>query len=346
MRKIISIILLAMIVLSSCKKTEQLGPDLDGIYGPVTVVQPFAVSTTSVNFATGGQVYFTAQFQNDAVWTITITGTTSHAIKTITGLSKTISIENSLWTGIADGAPSFQVENVTAVLSFKNSPTLVETIGPIAITGTRIADLPTDVLVTDFQTIKPVRYGSVPTIPRTSWPIDFPYFSNSDTSHYGHPDGNTYVVMGNAKPTQGGGSPYVDVMTIYPEGAMHLASQTPYSTYFPLYADPTKVYFNIMVYNTGTPTWLQISMIEDGQVARYINVKPNWTGWKLISVKYSDFVANSTAFATNVQTQKVNGVQIVLLSNVPVANNALLISTLVSTAFDHITFTNNAPYQP
>ncbi|MDB5272026.1 MAG: hypothetical protein JWO58_393 [Chitinophagaceae bacterium] len=342
MKKIIGVLVFTILFIASCKKTEQLGPDLVGIYGPVTVTQPFAVNTSSVNFATGGQIYFTAQFQNDAVWTITITGATSHAVKTITGISKNISIDNSLWTGTADVVPSFTVENVTATLTFKNSPTLVETITPIAITGKRISDYPTDVLVTNFVVNKrhydggPPNHYTIGWAAPYGWPSDYPNIINTDNT-YPKPDGDNYLIMS--------GIPWADpTITAYINNLLIMAdsSDFKYGKYFPLYADPDKVYFNIMVCGTNTPyTWLQVTVIEEGangDINRSINFKPSWTGWKLFSYKYSDLAAGSS---TVPNPQKVKGVQLVLLSTAPA-----LPGPSVKIGIDHITFTHNQPYQP
>jgi len=335
MKKNICILLLATVLIASCKKTEQLGPDLVGIYGSVTVTEPLAVNTPSVNFATDGVVFFTAKFQNDAVWTITITGANG-AKKSITGISKEINAENSTWKGTADVPPSFIAGAVTATLSFQNDA-LTESV-PFTITAKRTSDFTTDVLVTDFKVSPIQNYGALPILP-TNWPSDFPLTVNFLSTH-GLPDGNAYLTMGPQAPWQPGGSPFVDILTISPRNSIKN-----YGTYYPLYADPTKVYFNIMVYNTGTPTWLQISFMEDGVVARGLNIKPNWTGWKLVSVRYSDLTPNSSAAASNVQPQKITGIQLVLLSNVA-TNSPLLPTTAVSAAIDHMTFTHNAPYQP
>jgi hypothetical protein len=343
MKKIIGIFL-AMVLMASCRNKEQLGPDLVGIYGPVTITQPLAVNTPSVNFATGGTVFFTAKFKNSAIWTLTITNATG-AQKTITGLSKELNAENSTWTGTADALPSFMAGTVTATLTFQNDPTTDNV--SFTISAKRISDKPTDVLVTNFVLAPVKNFGSPGAFQPTDWPSDFPYTSNLDftpfpNGSYPLPDGDKYLVIGPYNPHQGAGSPYIDLLRIYATGAM-----TPMQ-YFPLYADPTKVYFNIMVYNTGTPTWLQVSLFENEDLdapVRHIDIKPNWTGWKLISVKYSDFIANNADAAAKLQPQRVSGIQIVLLSNVPVSSPALP-TTNVKAAFDHITFTHNAPYQP
>jgi hypothetical protein len=232
--------------------------------------------------------------------------------------------------------PSFIAGSVTATLSFRND-TQTESVA-LTVTAKRVSDLATDVLVSDFVINKQQCYCAPPML-ATSWPSDFPATVNWEISN-GLPDGNAYLVMGPNPAWQGAGSPYVDILTISAPNSMGN-----YDTYFPLYADPTKVYFNVMVYNTGTPTWLQISFMEDGTVARYFDIKPNWVGWKLVSIKYSDLKASNIDAANNIQPQKVTAIQIVMLSSLAVTDPNLMV-TPVKAAFDHMTFTHNKPYQP
>jgi hypothetical protein len=341
MKKIICSILL-VIAFASCKKKEQLGPDLVGIYGPVTITESLAVNTSNVNFAGGDQVFFTAKFKNDAVWSLTIVGTNG-AQKIISGISKEINAENSRWSGTADVLPSFGAGVVTATLSFQNDAQ-TESV-TFTITQKRNADLPGDVLVSNFVVNKRYFYSAPPppiikfgyTGPN-GWPSDYPNISNTDNS-YPKPDGDTYLIMSGipwapvGKPI----TPYTNSLTI-----MSDSSDFQYGKYFPLYADPDKVYFNIMICGTNTPhTWLEVNLIEDGpngDIIRKISYKPNWTGWKLFSYKYSDLALGSPLLPN---PKKIKGVQLVLLSDTP-----NLPGDEVKIGIDHITFTHNAPYQP
>ncbi|MBC7486352.1 MAG: hypothetical protein H7282_06350 [Cytophagaceae bacterium] len=337
MKKIIGIFLV-LVLIASCRNKEPLGPTLK-----VNILQPLAVSTPSVDFSTGGKVFFTAVFENSAAWTITIKG--NGATKVINGVSKEINEGNSSWIGTVDVPPSFIAGSVTAVLSFQIDP-LTNNV-PFTISAKRIADKLNDVLVTDFTSSPVQNYSATPTAPG-NWPSTYPLTVNTNID-YVNPDGNAYELMGDVAPWQGSGSPFVDIVTISPRNSIQN-----YGTYYPiLYTDPSQVYFNIMVYNTGTPVWLEISFFEvEGVVAngtatpdRHLTIKPNWTGWKMVSVKYSDLIPSNAEAAANIQPQKITDIQIVLLSNVK-ADNPALTATIVRTAFDHITFTHKAPYQP
>ena len=344
MKKIIAI-LAVVLLLNACKKQETLAPSIDQIYGPLTVTQPFSASTNTVNFTTGEKVFFNAKFKNDAVWIITITGATSTAVKTIRGVGNTINVDNSSWNGSADQVPSFQVENVSVKLTFGHTSD-VFSLAPIALTGPFVQSSAKDVLVSNFVVNKRW-YNSGPpcnckygyTGPN-GWPSDYPNISNTDNS-YTKPDGNNYLIMSGTpwanipgKPV----SPYVNFLKIMAD-----SSDFKYGKYFPLYADPEKVYFNIMILGTNTPySHLQVNIIEEGRngedIIRIIDYRPNWTGWKLFSYRYSELAAGSAAMPN---PQKVKGIQLLLLSDVPT-----LPGVDVKVGVDHIIFTHNAPYQP
>ena len=170
------------------------------------------------------------------------------------------------------------------------------------------------------------------------WPSDYPNISNTDMV-YAQPDGDSYLIMSGIPWDNGTGNgitAYVNYLTIMADN-----SDFQYGQYFPLNSDPSNVYFNVMVLGTNTPyTWLQANIFEESLsgdvVTRTINLRPSWTGWKLLSYKYSDLAAGSAA-----NSQKITGVQFVLLSDSPT-----LPGPEVKVGIDHVTFTNNAPYQP
>jgi hypothetical protein len=326
MKNIIFAVLGGFIMLTACDQPEQIGPSVKEIYGPLSVTTPFAVSNSNPNFSTGATIYFTAKFANTTSWTITITGPTSGATKTISGISKDINSTNSKWDGTANSVPSFKVGEVaTATLTFANSSTVYTK--TITIAG--VKDLDADgVIVTDF--------GGTPT-QISSWESDWPASVTTNTT-YSQPDGNAYMYM-SGTPWQGGppvNSPYVDFISILPS-----QSDIDYGAYFPLYADASKVFFNIMVYGNGASSnnWLKVILHEDGGNSRSIDIRPDWTGWKLLSYNYkSDFLSTSTAIP---MPNRITSVQLVLLSE-----SKVLPGPAVNVAFDHIIFTHNKPYQP
>ncbi|MFM7024320.1 MAG: hypothetical protein ACKOXB_15215 [Flavobacteriales bacterium] len=305
----------------SCSK-ENLGPDLSTISGPVTVLSGFDKKAASVDFSKNEEQYFTAEFENETEWQITLKGNTSTAVKTIKGISKTIDASNSRWTGYADDAPSFQKETVTAQLTFKHT---TDTFTTTLFTTGMVNHDAGSVLVTDFATLKS----------NTEWPRDWPPVSITNNVYTDNilADGGKFFYM-SGTPWQN--NPYVNYMTISAKYA-----DEDYGTYFPLYPDANRVYFNIMVYGKGpSDTWLQINFSENGVNARGISIRPDWYGWKLLSYNYNDLIpdANVTGDA---KPNKLTSVSFVLLSDqtAPYTNP-------VSVAFDHPVFTFNKPYQP
>ena len=307
-----------------CRK-DTLGPSLVEIYGPVTVTEPFATSNVAVDFSKNEQIHFTAKFEKDAAWIVTVKGDKSGAVKTFEGESKTVDISNANWTGYANDAPSFQAEPVTATLSFKHTNDVFSK--TLTVLGQKNLDL-NNVLISDFSTIFKI----------SSWTK---YEGTINVTHklYPQADGNKYLYME--------GTPYQEtypgskVVTPFVCGIEALAknAEKKYDTYYPLSSDTTKVYFNVMVYGTGhSNTWLKIVFDEEQLSSRHIDIRPNWTGWKLISVTYAKLLDD---VSTAGKPDKLTKVKFLLLSDAVPAE-----SEKVSVAIDHPCFTTNAPYQP
>jgi hypothetical protein len=334
---------LICLFLVSCVK-EKVGPDLKAISEPVSFTTPFAVNTSTPDFSSGDKIYFSATFANEAYWVITITGATSGAVKTFEGTGTLI--KNATWDGSANSIPSFGAEAATAVLSFPRSTSAAVSLN-ITIAGKKNHDIG-NVLITDFSTTKFSGPGADPDL---FWPSDWVSTTAKNNVPYVNPDGNPYCMMGPNGAWQpnadfpGHNSPYVDFLTIS-------ANSLGYPTYFPLIADPTKIYFNMMMYNDASTknTWLQVILHEehptDGTtMAKSVSIKPTWvTGWKLVTLRYQDFKLSDTTKVIN-NPQKIKDVQLVLLSS---ASQAILDAGTnpVSATFDHLIFTHYKPYQP
>lgn len=318
--KSLAILSLLGVIGASCSKRQPVGPSINALYGPVTITTPFSKSNATPDFSKGEGTYFTARFSNTTNWTITITGTSSGAVKVITGISSEIDATNGTWDGGADDLPSFQKEPVTAVLTFKTVKDVQQT--DLTVLGNKNADLGA-VVITDFTSLKFT----------SGWTKDWPAIDNASID-YTKPDGNSYVLM-SGTPWQGSPvTPYVNYMNI-PATKADVA----YTKYFPLLADPTNVYFNLMVYATETPeAYIKVMFFEDGTPARSVEIHPDWTGWKLKSFRYSDLVND---LASAARPDRITAVQFVLLSKaVPAESKA------VKCAFDHAVFTLYKPYQP
>ncbi len=345
----IVIILVGLAFLFSCAKKEKVAPDLNDISGPIVLGDAFSVSKSTPSFKNNELVYFAGTFVDEAYWVLTIKGKTSGATKTFEGTGT--SIKNATWDGTADDLPSFRVEAVTATLSFPKASSVTSALPltlAMSILGAKNLNYG-HVLVTDFKTGK---YAGAGASSDLFWPSDWPATASLDNIPFINPDGNQYCTMGPAAPWQpnldfvGHISPYVDFLTIS-------AKSLGYPTYFPLIADYSKIYFNMMVYNSVLPTntWLNVTIFEEDPAitgvinAKTITIKPTWnTGWKQLTFDYDVFkLSDSTKVIRN--PQKIRMVQLVLLSSAP---QAVLDAgkTQVSASFDHLIFTHYKPYQP
>lgn len=355
-RNNLNIVLISLVMLISCAKKEKISPDLQEVLGPVEFENALTINTLTPNFGNGEKVLFNAKFKNDANWVLTIVGSTSGAVKTFEGTGTFISASNAMWDGTANSLPSFRAEAAVATLSFpKASGVSGSTLtANITIGGKRDADFG-HVLITDFATNK-IANGSPGANVNLFWPSDWsPTGANAtDDLPFINPDGSKFCTIGPTGAWQantdfvGHLSPYIDFLTIS-------ANSLGYPTYFPLIADPSKIYFNMMVHNSTLPTYTWVNVIlheEDPSkpgeiIAKTLTIKPNWdSGWKLVTASYLDFKLSDTTKTSN-NPQKILDVQLVLLSSAPQdILDAGPTASPVSTTFDHLIFTHYKPYQP
>ncbi len=352
----IHIAVIGLFFLFSCAKKEKIGPDLAQVSGPVEFEEAFTVSTLNPNFANGEKVYFSAKFKNDAHWILTIVGNNSTARKTFEGTGREISTANVVWDGTADKLPSFRAETATATLSFPDASSVPAFTSSYTLTIAATKNLNFGhVLVTDFSVdkIQNVYDGNFAAVPATKWPSNYPVTAVHNDLPLINPDGNQYCTMG-PQPTWQDNADFVGHKSPYLDHMIISANSVGYPEYFPLIGNASQIYFNIMIYNnTAAPTnkytWLQVTLSEEHPtiagtiVGKSYSFRPDWDGWKLLSVPYTDFlVANGTP--TN-NPQKIKSMQLTLLSNAPqeildAATNPVEVS------FDHILFSHFTPYKP
>jgi hypothetical protein len=341
--------ILFSLFLFSCKK-QQIGPSLSDVAGPVTFVTNLSASNTNPDFSTNGSIFFNAAFQNDASWVLTLTGNISGAVKKFKGVGKIIDASNSFWNGSSETPISFSAEPVIVRLTFPSASAPTPQQITINIIGIKNLNAQ-GVIVSDFST-KHSGWTS-------DWPYSEPYNGVGNIPIYNGsfilpalslPDGNNILFMA-GKPWQGiPVSPYVDFLTI-----KDTTADVNYGKYFPLYPDPTQVYLNFELYNTYNPAmpidsvnnpyaWVQFNVLEEGGITRTFEIKnPDWTGWKLFSIRYDKFISTNTIFP---QPNRVKQVQIVLLSTFNPTDQVGLKKNFVSIGIDHLIFTNGKPYKP
>lgn len=329
-----------LILINGCKK-DPIGMDIEALGNYPDTVHAFLKNRDTLHTTLNETAYFTATFKNTVIWQLTITGLNSGAKKVFKGTGTVLDQSNTLWNGGADNPPlKFSNEPVKAVLSFPSFPNVTfSTNLYIFIDGSY--NYTKSFLVSDFSSVHIYQFGQTPPNDGNKWWVsDYKLPNNTNTPYNPSPDGNNYLLFQNSPQP---GNPYIDYMRIDANVSQDGVSS---DSTFTLYVDPNQVYFNIYAYNTVTSgtndAWVTIQFNESDGSQRTFDIKqPNWTGWKLLSVKYSDLVpAAGTSGSGN--PSKLVSIGWVFLS----AQTDLTTPETVSIALDHPIFTFGGPYQP
>ncbi len=280
MKKILYIAL-TLVLITGCRKESDKfeGPSIEELYGDFAILTPFAVDRSQVDFAAGEVAIFTAEFSKPVQWTITITGETTGAQKTITAKTKSINADSATWNGSTTKFPVFGVENCKAMLTIEGEPDTsildIQVLSPKPNEGLVLADFENG-MDPDWTVFI-----------QTGADMDFGIKTDPIAPH-----GSSYL---NMKGT-------VDWDWLIGLIDFNAAAYTTDPT-MPLSSDPERVYFNVLVY--GEPANNQSLILfqfkedenEDGNFdgnsedIYALEVWVDWEGWKLVSVKYSDLEA-------------------------------------------------------
>lgn len=319
----------SLVLFTSCEEDEFLGPEIEGIGGDPIPVSELSFSKESIDFTTSDKVYFELNFQQATSWKLLLKGVNSGATKTFENVSKSIDESNSLWEGLSDATPYFQSEKVIATVSFPNFPDIASLVDTFTITNiTTQAVL--GVLISDFTSVPIYNFGN-PEPASGGWGSDFPLTVNTNTA-YPSPDASAYLYFEGA-PWQAN-SPYIDILQIPTE-----LSDTITSKYYPLYSDPSRVYINLSVYNTGLEnTWFRVAFLEESTgETRFWEIRPTWDGWKSIAIKYSDL---ETEGSKSFDPTTITLTNLILFSD---EDNTLPNRSNVSIAIDQLEFSFDSP---
>jgi hypothetical protein len=305
----------------ACRKEESNkfdGPSLTDLNGAFVIINGLQASQDSVDFAAGESVHFTADLSKTSAWKITITGQTSGAVKEMTGISSSIGLSQSLWTGNTTNLPIFKAEICKVDLTFTNEPdtltVYVKVLTPKINTG---------FLISDFES------GF-----NGGWTSFVQAGANMD-SYYnmaGTVDWDWLIGLVNFNASAYGAST------------------------FPLSSNPNNVYFNVMMYGepglTNSLVLFQFEEDENGDGAftsasedmYSLQVTVDWVGWKMVSIKYSDIpcLVNGSPAAPNGegthQSNKIRAINMLHLANPN--------SGFAKAKLDYMIFTENAPLNP
>ncbi|HXA01923.1 MAG TPA: hypothetical protein VNW99_08045 [Cytophagaceae bacterium] len=358
-----ALIVLSIFVFSDCKRSTKN----DNFFGPAYRVAPanFSVAGNSftpnkgsnpvagVNFNTPDSISFHATFSDSVSWTITLTQATTGAMKVITGLSKSIDQTNAVWNCSSSNIYFFRrsfttgSDPVKAVISFLGSDITLSTTVYIY-----------NVFIYNGKTINGVKYtllddfdgGGVSTYALTGSVYPDPGdanvvlgFDSVNKVESGPSTGNSYRMKG----TDSNNNSYLGGMnTITLDALSGIVAVT----------DPNDLYINLYIYGSGKANSAlevkvyELDTVRGGTYTQYNNdgwindIIIDWTGWKLVSLKYSNFQrARDPLFggAGNgiKQPDKLCGMAVSLLSQPVVGAD-------VDLNFDYVILSQHGPFTP
>ena len=280
MKKLSYLFLLLSIIFISCEKEGIEGPNLNDLFGELSIVEVFKVINDSASFD-NESAYFTAKFSKIVDWKISITGLSSGAEKVILGKSNEITSINSLWSGEVTALPFFKEENCSVLLTFPSH---------------------TDSVYRSFNISVAKQYGNGSELVVSDFENGFnPNFTNFfqstclkkiETGGAGQSD--RYLV-------QEGTCDWDWLIGYVDYPASHWFDQGI------LNANPDNVYFNMMINGDSTlsPTneansLFKLEFYEDENQDGYYDQNTedrldhefnvDWNGWKMVSIKYSDLI--------------------------------------------------------
>ena len=136
--------------MASCKHDTETfdGPSLIDRFGEFTLKETLTASQATVDFSSGDNVSFNAEFSKKISWLLRVTGKESGAVKLIEGFDNRLDETNSVWNGTTTELPLFSLENCKVELIIPEEDSLTIEI-EIAVTGNRVYE---GSLITDFET--------------------------------------------------------------------------------------------------------------------------------------------------------------------------------------------------
>jgi hypothetical protein len=282
--KLLLNVIFIILLLNSCKHDN-----FKDFVGPGHCPSPSFSVTTPLNITaqvipsiqlSTTPVVVTAEFNEAVSWTVTFKGNTSGANRIYSNNSKTVNVS---WRG-EPGSDVF-FKNETVAIEFKIACKDAETYTR-DITANNFNSYPSSgkgLLLSDFD-----GNGSVantftkPGYNASGWSS---YFTlPNEITDYARlttpltaPQGNYYMVL---KGTPGPDSWYVGGGYASVPNLGSISGAT---------SDPSKMYVNAFINSGGNSTTLLGFTIKSGGVNYSKNINLNWTGWKMVSLKLSDF---------------------------------------------------------
>ncbi|MFM7024083.1 MAG: hypothetical protein ACKOXB_14015 [Flavobacteriales bacterium] len=288
----VAVLLLSAVVFNGCHKKDTLGPEVCPS-AEFKITTPFSLNLTSVNPATD-KLTMKAGFSEEIEWWITIKGG-SGATKSYHGTSDSLNID---YYGNSENDIFFKAEQCEVKFELACGHT-------------------------EGNATKSFTYTSMPTIHNPNFGFLLNDFDGkpatgaySTSGGWGNDDNKEVVKVNNitVDPSPQGGKAMMyygnakDSITVpriklwyYGGFSSSIASQIAALKNTYGVTDPNRLYLNMYVrgYATDYPnTQLQLSLeglkeiTESGTVAEFKNYNLNldWDGWKMVSIKFSEFV--------------------------------------------------------
>ena len=323
------------VLLSACRKDNTFdGPSIVELNSTFKLNAPFKASKDSVDFSASETVNFSAQFNKIVSWKLLVRGLQSNAIKVFQGQSKQIDFSNTNWNGSTSFFPVFKQELCKAqlVIAETNDTFICNVYAQSPKTNQGL-------LVTDFESGMNANWTK---FIQTGANMDFKIKSDAFSAQ-----GTSYLNMA--------GTVNWDWLI----GLIDFVPKAINSNYvvYPLNSNPQSVYFNCLVYGDASvqnPSIILFQFKEDENADGIINansedeydyqLKVDWSGWKLISVRYADVVTLVNGSPSTPNGNAVhNPDKIGKISMLHLADKT---GGFASTKIDYIMFSDNQPIQP
>jgi hypothetical protein len=277
--------------ITGCKSPEDfIGKEFIEAPSDLQVLS-FEGTTDLVDF-TKDSVGLIGELSHRVSWFVTFTGLKSGAIKTFEGISQSIDPSLFKWGGEHDPQKSIK-------FFLKDEPVLVE----VSFLKSNLVSRDT-IVIKETKTFKgDVLFNGFDDDDYDDWPKYLVFDENNDPKNftatpYLTDDPKGRIVQGE----RAWGLSGTDYDNTYFIGGIRAMKNDGNDEYFEFQSiQPDLVYFNVFVYgDANTTTRMAIGVAEDDNLdGTYQDasddvweypIKINWVGWKLISVRYVDFI--------------------------------------------------------
>lgn len=329
LRMVFGVMLLT--ALFSCDhNTDPDGPNLIDRFGPFSVVQGLESSRDQVDFSVGEVVTFSAEFNKNIAWVITITGQNSGAVKIIEGFDRIVGVNNATWDGGTTELPFFSAEPCEVIITVPEEPDFADTL-QVEILGTKVYP---GLLFTDFEE------DAGPDIFVGNFEFELTNNTGRQSTMPSPAQGDFFWLMEGTD----------DVVPNFFVGLIAISPMINDVTYVELPTTiPENCYFNFFLHNDGRPHGIAVIQFafdsndsgefEDGIDALFQiegDFPLDFEGWRQYSHTMADLGMSQS------QLEKIVAIRVLLISDMNAQPNPPL---EVRFGIDFMIFTDGAPLE-